>query len=556
MSELTRSQECCSTGSRVGFEPDAILSLISEKYPRPLLALLEAIQNAVDSKAKQVEVTVNLKDRSYIISDNGCGMSVDQFRLQVEKIGRSNKAADQAENYGKFGYGLVSFFGKFEDYTLTSTNKQMKSKPGWEGYHTHDIAAMVHEGESLIIPITVRGDLAKSIPWWNTQVVAKGTKMKQARLIFNLSDLADEVAKRYGEGIARNGGVLVLTLIGSNGRLKESRRVDGAPVYRGKALKVISENYKACGNIGGQLHFRQDKAGTIYCRIGTGLNRLPLHPHIGAQLVDLGVKKDVVADLASGWFDGEISCQYIEMNVDRLHLVESDALLDFGAWLQDYHASVLDTYTRELQEDAEQRLDRALLTQVAEALRGINLNYFTNLIGAITGGAAITKRNFQDNPEATQIDPGTSRTTQQPTSKPVNEPKDRESKPPGDDDPPCPKGLYIDVVDDAGHARKFSPNQLGIRLCLDDLRGSSAHFQWEPEFSLLVINRRHPDYAACKGDTNRKRLYLETIIKVALPLQLVSEEIEGFMLMREALVRLLVHDIVNPEKADRPGRKR
>mgnify|MGYP001596695823 FL=1 len=187
-----------------------------------------------------------------------------------------------------------------------------------------------------------------------------------------------------------------------------------------------------------------------------------------------------------------------------------------------------------------------LLTRVAELLRTLNTDMMTELIGSISSGAAISQGHVPVL-DASKVPDGTSHV-----------PKERPYKPAGtqekspkiaDQDPVERKSLiHIDVVDNAGKAREFSKQQLGIRLCLDDLRGSGAHFKWEPEYSLLVINRRHPDYATCKGDPSRKQQYLETIVKIALPMLLIAEEADGYSQAREALVKLLLYEVINPTR--------
>lgn len=530
-----------------------MLGIISRIYPRPILALLEAIQNAVDSKAKEIRVVVNLKERTYTVEDNGMGMSREQFEIKIKKIGRSEKSQAPDENYGRYGLGLISFYGKFVEYTLTSTSKDMKSKVGWEGYTTHDIAQMTEKDGKLVVPWRPRPDLVKNIPSWNTQVTVSNPAMRNARLIVSLGDLAEEVASRYGERIQANGAKVTIVLIPQTGR-PQTRIIDSAPTFKGKALKLIRETLPDCGLISGQLFFREDKGGSVYLKPGGGLNRLPFNTALKAQFTEMGFRKEALADISSGWFDGEISCAGLEMDPDRQHLTENDALLEFAVWLDAYHKDCLDQFTRELQEDAESRLDKSLLSQIAQELKGITHEFFTDMISSITMGGAVPQRNRPIPEKAETVDGNVTPTERRMVSRP--EIRDQRPVPPKKEAGEG-GGFSIDVVDDASQAREFSRNHPSIRLCLDVLRGSGAHFKWEPEYSLLILNKRHPDYTARKGEPDRKREYLQTIISIALPLRYVSEDAEGYSLMREALVKLGLLQLA-ARQAPRPpfGRKK
>ena len=255
-------------GAIVGFHPGTILDVISSKYDTPFRALLEAVQNAVDSYATEISVYVNIRKRFYVIEDNGNGMSLDRFIKQLGKIGLSQK--DRETDYGQKGLGLISFYGKFKTYTFTSTEKACKGRPGWEGYHSHNIGQMDEVEEGLSIPVQHRPDLAKgSIPGWNTRVVAAEPIIPKARLAFSLRALADEIAGRHGEKIASSKCKLTIHWTPRTGK-PQTTIIEGAPSFRGKALKMINTRTDLCGRITGQLFFREDKAGQVYVRLRRG----------------------------------------------------------------------------------------------------------------------------------------------------------------------------------------------------------------------------------------------------------------------------------------------
>lgn len=91
-----------------------ILSILTKgMYPDPRDAVREYIQNAVDAKAKKVEVKV--RQNSAVVEDDGVGMNYDTLRNAL-RLGISDK--QPGKDVGFMGIGIYSAFHLCEELTI------------------------------------------------------------------------------------------------------------------------------------------------------------------------------------------------------------------------------------------------------------------------------------------------------------------------------------------------------------------------------------------------------------------------------------------------------
>ncbi len=103
-----------------------IISELSEKIPSNVIALNELMKNAYDAGANYVKIKLDSKTRTMTITDDGCGMDVNDINTLFH-ISNSEKRYGEINKYGRYtqgskGLGFLSVF-KFGTNVLWRTNK-------------------------------------------------------------------------------------------------------------------------------------------------------------------------------------------------------------------------------------------------------------------------------------------------------------------------------------------------------------------------------------------------------------------------------------------------
>ena len=89
-----------------------------ENFPR---ALKELVTNSYDADAQNVLISVNLKDETITIEDDGKGMDESDFTFYLRIAGKkrekeSNLTPMGRHIIGQFGVGFLSIFPFFKSY--------------------------------------------------------------------------------------------------------------------------------------------------------------------------------------------------------------------------------------------------------------------------------------------------------------------------------------------------------------------------------------------------------------------------------------------------------
>lgn len=103
-----------------------IIDELSEKIPSNIIALNELIKNAYDAGANMVSVNINTNLHRMVITDNGCGMDLNDIKSLIH-ISKSEKKYGEINQYGRYtqgskGLGFLSAF-KFGKFVEWKTNK-------------------------------------------------------------------------------------------------------------------------------------------------------------------------------------------------------------------------------------------------------------------------------------------------------------------------------------------------------------------------------------------------------------------------------------------------
>ncbi|KKN04829.1 hypothetical protein LCGC14_1093520 [marine sediment metagenome] len=122
--ENLKVNENNGNGTRREFVPGKQLLKLMMKYQGTdkKKALIEVLQNALDSEATEINICVNTNQ--IIVQDNGIGMTDEVIRKYFEVIGESSKRNDKTK-IGFFGIGVLQMM-QYGKLTITTLNKQIE----------------------------------------------------------------------------------------------------------------------------------------------------------------------------------------------------------------------------------------------------------------------------------------------------------------------------------------------------------------------------------------------------------------------------------------------
>ena len=140
--------------SHVTFNQGRALCKIAGEYPTLYESIMEAVQNAIDANATEINIVLNRKSQHLAIRDNGDGVTMQEFEVALSKVCESVK---ERGKLGQFGIGLISPLGKCKYFTFISSPSRART----EGYVewkfvTDDIRA---QALNVTVPHRQRVDL-------------------------------------------------------------------------------------------------------------------------------------------------------------------------------------------------------------------------------------------------------------------------------------------------------------------------------------------------------------------------------------------------------------
>jgi len=118
--------------------PELLLDVIKRQAGTVVKAVMEGIQNAIDSGAKNI--IVNVEKDMFEVIDDGSGMNTTTLKEEFKKFGRTQKRTDESK-IGEFGMGRGQMFAKgvCTFHTLDRIIVvDIRKKIGFEPYTTDD----------------------------------------------------------------------------------------------------------------------------------------------------------------------------------------------------------------------------------------------------------------------------------------------------------------------------------------------------------------------------------------------------------------------------------
>ncbi len=479
----------------------------------------EFTQNAIDVRAKHVEIIINAQGGFVTVSDDGSGVGLRDFSTALESLMKSSKGQDK---FGRFGRGLINALTKCREFTFTSRAGSGPYRK-WT-FHCQEIL------DSEAFPQIPSENIGKGPAgqWWKTQAMLKGVKFKEdaVKYAVDIEVLKDTILSRFATGMRRHGTVVKIVYQPFSGKEEsvtfsaKSYEGDQLPVWEYKgdspAGRVVARLYRAKEGTSpipvtiGQIDdpFRVDWK-TFYSSVTAFAAKRQKVSFDGKEINDL---------LKSGFLTGEIECENITIHPDREKFERNEAL--------DYFVIILEDWFKEvgsgIYAQARIRAQSNLYQQVAiEATRRIEnhpliLDFLKLVrIGSVGDGHAKVGARPVGEIASTSATRGADKGlgTTAPDGVTVNSPEDKVTR---------EKQVPMTVDGPQGAKRTLVRGESkGLRVAIEPFPGltgvSAPLFRMDIEEGLVVINQLSPSFNVCadSGKTSLHR-YIDMVIVAAL----------------------------------------
>lgn len=474
--------------SEIDFHRGKALLSFCSRYPSLMKAILEMIQNGIDNEASAIFVGIDLDRRQVVVADNGAGTTLDKFEAALRSVAKSGK---QPGKLGRFGIGLVSPIDKCDTYSFSSVPAGQRKGLTWT-FREEDIRG---QHEKLVIPRKpipnlpkVGGKFAEDLtgPFktqFRTHIKMTGvTRDKQISLV-DLDAFESEVHQNFGAAMLRHGVHVRVALIHEGE--KSVRDIDPQP-FKGERFEVIKYLDSAAGRVEIELfrapRQRGNRAGKVTVMMFDDDFGVPMSAFLRqARFASLNEKnsevtiwdivRDAVTVLDTGFFEGHIRCQNIELNADRTSFAYNDALhglyVQLSNWYDEHGQQLYEAEREEDDRNRYERLGAASLEKLKELLQNSLWKKF---------GRPSPKPDGDEEAEGTTDDEG--------GDKPGTRGGDgsRPTKP-----QPAGSG-------DSGAKSRASVHgaSQGLSFSYDELSGNMRLWEFEFQTGTLILNIRHP----------------------------------------------------------------
>jgi hypothetical protein len=363
------------------FHHGGALMKLAGEYPTLPLGILEKVQNALDKNAGTVWINIDFSKRTLAVRDDGDGVEIEEIRRAFSSVGMTIKEPN-AEKYGKYGIGFFSYLNNCRKMNFTSTPK---SNP--RGYRrltlvTADLAAQKKIPSIAFNPVPAeerlwygKGD--GKVPW-RTEILLEGisTDKETSRLTFE--SLEEQIIDRFGIVMKKRNVVIHMTIRSADGAAVEKRFV--ARGYGGIPLReeVLADSIG--GNVGFRLYAarstaRHEAKGRVVIKEWFDPYRLDMRTFLQTLPEHLKAKigKEAAEALTSGYFEGEIACERITLDVDRAGFKIDDALAEvcglISLWYEREGRAIYQTFLEASRSDRYRKLTERTVRNISKLIK-------------------------------------------------------------------------------------------------------------------------------------------------------------------------------------------
>lgn len=523
----------------IGFHIGNVLEIIAGRYSKAQRMLLEQVQNAIDAHATLISVIINLAKREIRIWDNGEGASNEDMNASLRRLAHSRKTSDK---FGRFGIGVVSAFAKCDYFTFTST------KEGDDGYleWTFNTKDLLDKSDTAKVPCVRRGDLiycldhnralriedrGKERVSWKTQVHIVGLT-KNARLSnINLPLFRSDIQNHFGKVMMERGIRVKIRFIDEKGR--EVRVPDViAEAYSGEQLPPVRIENEEAGKTVFNIYLAREQSSGKYSGVVTVSARgNPFRIAATDVFAKSALNPDILRDLTSGLFEGEIECEKLTLRPERDSYVDDDALFGLCLAVESWHRDVGSKHVRAMeamrQEGRFHKIGTMALQFVAAMLKLREFEYAREFL-----------KKSEEKKETEREHVNVNKKVIIGVLKPV-----RPHKPPEEEENGDAKEKKERTKPPVLRSR------FGLNFDFAQLTASEV-YRFERETATLVFNRSHELWSMCEGTDVALARYQSSVARVVLTLCQWMDMPEEYAVRQEALLDYLrteVYEIVDGE---------
>ncbi|HTE57807.1 MAG TPA: ATP-binding protein [Verrucomicrobiae bacterium] len=490
-------------------------------YPTLNLTIVEAVQNAIDAKAHNVFIGINPnpQGREVLVLDDGNGVTQDDFRRALMSVGKSVK---RKGSLGRFGRGLISPLDKCKTYVFASMSSGMDHANIWT-FRGEDI---IKQARDIKVPIVQEAKLPRVPRRFSKQAAALGCRwrtMVNLREVTedkvvnatNIDDLQGLIRAKLGIGMRRS-DTTVHILINDGLGHPQSGTINPDD-FQGQPLEVVRFDGGECGEVVFELYRARKSGGKRSGEVfvmeldddyPVTLREVQTQA-MGARWLD--AVKDAFDVLGSGYFEGTIRVEKIELAPERNKFVLNEALMAMYLaidWWYQHHG-------KEYFEDESE-------AQRDERYRELGEKSLARLLGELDEG--ITRKLADLFPAEVEAEQALERKARGPSPTGDNTSSKRTRRQPTIARPPKPER---EEQDEQGQTKGTS-SKGSLKFAYEMMEGSSYLWIFDPDTGVLTFNIRHPvwvklDETQGKHNTRHDRqiMHLQEWLALKLVLLLI-----------------------------------
>ena len=499
--------------SKITMHQGQALRRIAETYGSLVDMVLEIIQNAIDSEAPNIWLTLNLKKRSIVVQDNGVGASVTKFETSLASVLETQKKPDKL---GRFGIGLIAPLGKCERFVFTSCPKQEATFTEW----VFESDAVIAQKNDVTVPSTVRKDLRFSRNgnggvYWRTEMRVERFR-RDLRVAQHLQKdrLTREIQERFSQAMKRRDVTIHATIIDDEG---ERDHWDiKAQEYRGAPIPEAKISDRRHGETTFRL-FLSPKKGRSFVGKGVGIGERGNDFRVDFTTFLLRSGKDYVATevakaFQSGTFEGEVIGSGIKLRADRLSFEQNEGLVSFCSQINQWFSDVGREHLEEVESQTRaERYQRNGVSSLRVLRRVFEIHpIFRDIIESFKQGTI--GYHHSDDVNKVGVQDKRSQSVQAAPS-----PTNGGGGTPSEDSDHEKKEGHIPLTAQGPKGRRRTivrDDSVGLQFCYEGLETSNQLFELDTKRGILTFNVRHPLWARAEIGGDRGLMQFQEMIAI------------------------------------------
>ncbi len=521
----------------IEFHAGEALWSFATTYPTLPLCLIEAVQNAIDANAHVVFVGVDLVERRVAICDDGDGATRGQMSHALGSVGKGVKSSDKI---GRFGRGFIAPLPMAQTMTVYSRARGESHINYWLliGEQLRKMErnlkipyAIYEDFPSLPFPFTHshnEAKVGKRATRWSTMILLDRLIDDKALTTIDPEDFELLLLGKLRRPMREKNVTVFLKVRDRSNKVKTRKitatnftgeKLNEVKLFANASGDVVLSLYKARmsgGKRSGRVEFFQDGDPSSIGAKEFRAQAMGLGWYGGAS--DESIKNGIDA-LCSGFFEGGVSVQNIELHPERKKFENGDALTDLYALIGDWYEKVGNAY---LNDDHERRTEKRYQELGARSLEWL-------LSQLDTPEFAELRRNLQGIVSASS---SSERTGEEQPKKPTERTK-------------SPRSRRV-VVRPRPEAKEEEPQQtrrgsFSLSFAYEMLSGSTRLWEYDHQEGVITFNIRHPlwvkvDSGKQSPKTDRRVVHTQSFIGFKIIFWLATHEDPGALELHRYLL--------------------